>query len=155
MTFSKQSQRIAISFIIVVGLSITMMVFDLTRMSNMQSKLDVITKEHNIKSNLMLAMKHGIYERQVSVRNIVLMEGTFERDEGKTTFSNYAIKILEARRKFSSMKLNTNEKRLLQFWTVYSRNGGLRHLFWAMVKSTLSWTVAHWNLQLLYIIMSK
>lgn len=114
MTFSKHSRRIAISFIVVLSLSITMMLFDLTRMKNMQSKLDVITKEHNVKSSLMTTMKNGIYDRQVSLRNIMLMDGTFERDEGKTKFASYALNILDARKRFSSMKLDEKEKLLLE-----------------------------------------
>lgn len=74
MMISRHSRKIAISFVIVLGLSLAMILFDLSRMNIMQSKLDVITKEHNIKSNLMMTMRHGIYERQVSLRNIMLMK---------------------------------------------------------------------------------
>lgn len=83
-------------------------------MSIMNEKLDVIVKEHSIKTNLMMTMRHGIYERQVSLRNILLMKDTFERDEGKKIFNSHAIDILDARNKFSKMNLNYEEKSLLE-----------------------------------------
>ena len=114
MTISKHSQKIAISFVIVLGLSLAMIIFDLNRMNIMQSKLDAITKEHSIKSNLMMQIRHGIYERQVSLRNIMLMDDPFERDEGKIEFDRYALDIVKARDQFSLMKLSEEEKNILE-----------------------------------------
>ena len=99
---------------VVLGLSLAMIVFDLSRMKVMQSKLDVITKEHNIKSSLMMTIRHGIYERQVSLRNIMLMDDPFERDEGKTIFNSYALGIIEARNNFSKMQLSEDERKILE-----------------------------------------
>ncbi len=98
---------------IVLGLSLAMIIFDLSRMNIMQSKLDAITKEHNVKSGLMMSMRHGIYERQVSLRNIMLMDDPFERDEGRANFNSYALNIVNARNRFSQMSLNEKEKKLL------------------------------------------
>ena len=114
MMISKHSRKIAISFAIVLLLSLVMIVFDLSRMSLMQSKLDVITNEHNVKSALMMSMRHGIYERQVSLRNIMLMTDPFERDVGKTTFNSYAVNIVAARDLFSSLPLSEEEKKVLK-----------------------------------------
>lgn len=114
MMISKHSRKIAVSFVIVLGLSLSMILFDLSRMKIMQSKLDVITKEHNIKSNLMMTMRHGIYERQVSLRNIMLMQDPFERDAGKTVFNSHALNIVAARDLFSSLPLSEQEKELLK-----------------------------------------
>jgi len=113
MMISRHSRKIAISFIIVLGLSLAMIIFDLSRMYIMQEKLDVITKEHNVKSSLMMAIQHGIYEREVSLRNIMLMKDPFERDEGKAVFNSYALDIVNARDKLASMSLNQKEKKIL------------------------------------------
>jgi len=113
MMISRHSRKIAISFTIVLGLSLAMIIFDLSRMRIMQEKLDVITKEHNVKSSLMMEIRHGIYARQVSLRNIMLMKDPFERDEGKTVFNSYALGIVNARNKLSSMSLNEKEKQIL------------------------------------------
>ncbi|MDH5395221.1 MAG: ATP-binding protein, partial [Gammaproteobacteria bacterium] len=61
----------------------------------------------------MLRMRHGIYERQVSLRNIMLMNDPFDRDKGKEIFNSHALSILDARKQFESMKLNSEEKNLL------------------------------------------
>lgn len=113
MTISKHTLIIASSFIIILGLSLIMVVFGLKQMQIMESKLDIITKEHTIKSELMMAVRHGIYERQVGLRNIMLMEDPFERDEGKSMFNRYAVKIITARNKFAQMPLNEKEKEIL------------------------------------------
>ena len=113
MIISRHSRKIAISFIIVLGLSLAMIIFDLSRMRIMQSKLDSITKEHNIKSDLMTSIRHAIYARRVSLRNILLMADPFEKDMEKTIFNSYAVNIVAERNKFSSMRLNEKEKKLL------------------------------------------
>ena len=113
MMISKHSKKIAMSFVVVLGLSLAMIVFDLSRMKVMQSKLDVITKEHNEKSALMMTIRYGIYERQVSLRNIMLMDDPFERDEGKMIFNSYELEIIEARNKFSKMQLSEYERKIL------------------------------------------
>lgn len=82
-------------------------------MNIMQSKLDVIIKEHAVKARLMMEMRHGIYERQVSLRNIMLMEDPFDRDEGKTLFNSYALNIVLARNKFTKMPLSVQERKIL------------------------------------------
>ena len=114
MMISKHSKKIAVSFVIVLGLSLAMIVFDLSRMKVMQSKLDVITKEHSEKSSLMMIIRHGIYDRQVSLRNIMLMDDTFEQDEEKTRFSRHAVDIVQARYKFSKMQLSEDERKVLE-----------------------------------------
>jgi signal transduction histidine kinase len=110
---SKHSRKITISFVIVLGLSLAMIIFDLSRMKIMQANLDVIINEQNVKSALMMTIQHGIYERQVSLRDIMLMDDPFERDEAKMEFSQYAVDILTARNKFKAMPLNEKEKKVL------------------------------------------
>lgn len=113
MTFSKQSKQIAISFSIVLGLLLVMIVFGLSRMDIIQEKLDVIVKEHNVKTQLMLIMRHGIYDRQISLRSILLMNDSFDRDNEKNVFNSFALNILAARNKFSNMRLSKQEKEVL------------------------------------------
>ena len=111
MMIAKHSRKIAISFAIVLALSLVMIVFDLSRMKLMQSKLDVITNEHNVKSALMMSMRHGIYERQVSLRNIMLMTDPFERDREKTVLNSIGLNIVEERDWFSSLLLRKKEEK--------------------------------------------
>lgn len=114
MNISKQSQRIAFSFAVVLGLSLAMVIFDLSRMQNMKSQLDVIIKEHNVKSHLMGTMRNGLYERQIRLRNIMLMKDAFERDAAASNFNHYEVKVVTARDKFLKMTLSDKEKNLFQ-----------------------------------------
>jgi len=114
MMISQHSRKIAASFIVVLGLSLVMISYDLSRMAIMQSKLDIITKEHNLKTSLMTTFQRGIYERQVNLRNIMLMDDPFDRDLGKDKFNSYAVTIVEARSKFLSLPLNEKEKKLIK-----------------------------------------
>ena len=113
MAISRYSRKIAISFVLVLGLLLAMVAFDLSHMNTMQSKLDLITKEHNKKSNLMVIIRNSIYERQVSLRNILLLTDPFARDEGKTKFSRYAVDIVKAREEFLNLPLTQKEKNLI------------------------------------------
>lgn len=112
MTISKQSQKIAISFMIVLTLSLVMILYDLSRMNIMQSNLDVITKEHNVKSDLMETIRASLYERQIRIRNLFLIKDPFERDVAAETFRRYAVNIVAAREKFLSMNLSEQEKKI-------------------------------------------
>lgn len=106
-----------------------MILFDLSRMKVMQSKLDAIVKEHSVKTNLMLTMRNGIYERQVSLRNILLMNDIFQRDQGKMLFNQFAANIIEARNEFAKMPLNEQEKIILD-----EINQAMRIAYAAQVK---------------------
>lgn len=113
MMISIHSRKIATSFVIVLSLSLVMIIFDLSRMKLMQSKLDIITQEHNVKSALMMSVRHNSYERQISLRNILLTQDPFERDKEKALFNSFAAKIANSINKFSSMPLDESEKKIL------------------------------------------
>ena len=114
MKLSTHSKQIAASFIVVLSLSSAMILFDLSRINGMQEKLNIITQAHSVKSALMMVMRHGIYERQVSLRDILLLDDTFEKDEKKNVFNRHALHVLEARNKFSEMALSKKEKDVLR-----------------------------------------
>lgn len=113
MVNSIHSKIITVSFVLILGLMLVMILFDLSRMKVLQEKLEVIVKEHSVKTGLMMTMRTGIYERQVSLRNILLMEDIFQRDQGKMLFNNFAANIIQARNNFSKMPLNEKERIIL------------------------------------------
>lgn len=129
MVNSIHSKKIAISFALVLGLMLVMILFDLSRMKVMQEKLDIIVKEHSVKTGLMMTMRNGIYERQVSLRNILLMDDVFQRDQGKMVFNNFAANIIQARNDFSEMPLNEQERTILD-----EINQAMRVAYSAQVK---------------------
>ena len=113
MLSSEQSKKIAMSFTLVLGLMLIMILFDLSRMNIMQSKLDIIIKEHTVKTNLMIAIRTGIYGRQVSLRNILLKDNVFDQDAERLIFNSYAVDIIKARDEFAKMPLNVGEAKVL------------------------------------------
>lgn len=113
MMISKQSLKIAISFLIVLTLSLVMILYDLSRMNIMQSKIDIITKEHNIKKDLMVTIRNALYERQIRLRNIMLIQDPFERDLAAGTFNRVELKVVNARDKILAMSLSEHEIKLL------------------------------------------
>lgn len=113
MKLSKQSTSIAISFVLVLSLMVVMILFDLSRINQMQAKLDVITKEHNFKIDLMVSIRNALYERQILMRNIMLIKDPFEKDRYGTEFSRSELGIVAARDKITSMSLSKDEIALL------------------------------------------
>lgn len=113
MKISKQSTNIAISFVLVLTLLLVMVLFGLNRMNLMQSKLDVITKEHNVKTDLMVSIRNALYERQIHLRNIMLIQDPFERDLAAATFNRFEVDIVAARDKILAMSLSKDELKLL------------------------------------------
>ncbi|MFK5913414.1 MAG: ATP-binding protein [Woeseiaceae bacterium] len=111
---SKQSKNIAASFIVVLGLSLVMITFDLSRMRDMQDKMDVITKEHNVKQSLMVSIQSSIYERQIGLRNIILLSDPFEKDAARTAFNQHAFGVIKTRDIFLSMSLSQQERELFK-----------------------------------------
>jgi len=113
MKISKQSTNFAISFVLVLALLLVMILFDLNRMSLMQLNLDVITKEHNVKTDLMVSIRKALYERRIQMRNILLMQDPFEKDVAAATFNRLELDIAKARDQILAMPLSEEEKKLL------------------------------------------
>jgi signal transduction histidine kinase len=113
MKISKQSTNIAVSFVLVLTLLLVMVLFGLNRMNLMQSKLDAITREHNVKTDLMVSIRNALYERQLRLRDIMLIQDPFERDKAAAAFSRFELDVVKARDQILAMQLNKDEKKLL------------------------------------------
>ncbi len=125
---SEDSLKIALGFLVMLVLLVAMTLLGLSKMQNIQSKIEVITSENNLKTELMMTIRHGIYEREVSLRNILLLDDPFGRDEGKSRFNQHAIDIVAARNQFATMRLNDREKQLLK-----EINTAMRRAYYAQV----------------------
>jgi len=106
---SKQAKYISIGYTVVLGLMLVLIFIGLDRMQVMQEKLDIITKQHNKKSQLLATMREGIYSRQVSLRNMMLMPETFDRDEESFRFREYALPVALAQKELEKMTLTDKE----------------------------------------------
>lgn len=114
MMISRHSRKIAAGFTLLLGLMLILTLFDLSRMKIMQDKMEVIIQQHNVKHQLMMTMREGIFKRQVSMRDVVLAPDPFIADDKKTLFNSYALVIIQARNKFALMPLSDSEKEILE-----------------------------------------
>jgi len=110
MNVSKQSKSIILGFSFLLILMSALIFISLSRMKIMQVQLNSITQQHIVKTSLLETMRAGIFNRQVSLRNIMLMPDPFDKDEEKTVFNKYALSVLIARNKIEKMTLSNEEK---------------------------------------------
>ena len=104
---------IATGFAISIALMIALVIFGLTRLSDIYETVkEIVTVEHvSIKS---LYAMHGIArERAVLVHKITQTEDPFDRDELIQQFYGQASMFAEARNKIESLDLSDKEKQLL------------------------------------------
>jgi len=89
----------------------------------MQINLDSITQQHNVKTTLIEKMRAGIFNRQISLRNIMLQTDPFDRDAESITFRKHALNVLLARRELNKMSLSPAEAHSLGLIKTAMREG--------------------------------
>jgi len=123
MSISKQSRSIITGFSIVLILMLVLIIIGLNHMHIMQSNLDSITQQHNVKTALMEKMREGIFNRQISLRNMMLMPNPFDRDEESIVFRKHALSVLLSRDKLTKMDLTQEENNVMIQITDAMREG--------------------------------
>jgi len=106
---TRQSKYVALGFSTVLVLMFILIAISQNRMQAIQAKLNQITHIHIIKTRLISQINEGIYDRRVSLRNIMLMNDPFKRDEEAQVFRKYALQVLVARKKLMAMDLSEKE----------------------------------------------
>jgi len=110
---NKQARIITLGFVVLLTLMTALAVTALEQMQGMQQKLDTLTQQHNVKTKLISTIRDGIYNRQVSLRNMMLMPDPFERDEESAHFRQLALPVLQARNQLADMKLTSPERQIM------------------------------------------
>jgi len=110
---NKQTRIITLGFAVLLSLMSALIITALEQMQGMQQKLDKLSQQHNAKTELISTIRDGIYNRQVSLRNMMLMTDPFERDEESGRFRQFALPVLEARNHLSDMKLTQPERQIM------------------------------------------
>jgi len=123
MNISKQSKSIITGFTFVLVLMLSLIFISLDRMKVMQKNLDSITSQYNVKTTLIEKMRVGIYNRQISLRNIMLLSNPFDRDDESIIFSKHALEVLLARRALTQMSLSPAEVHSLNLIKTAMREG--------------------------------
>lgn len=109
-----RSRHIAVGFIFVLVLMAGLILIVISQMDHMQAQLDTITQQQNKKTNHLNALKEGIRKRQIGLRNLIVTQDPFEKDDIQSLFYVHALEGAEARNRFSEMKLSDKEKEILE-----------------------------------------
>jgi len=102
---------------------LVLIIIGLDRMKVMQANLDSITSQHNVKTALMEKMREGIFNRQISLRNMMLSPDPFDRDEESVIFRRHALNVLLAREELTKMDLTPKEEKVMIQITTAMREG--------------------------------
>jgi signal transduction histidine kinase/ActR/RegA family two-component response regulator len=108
-----RSRHIAVGFIFVLLLIAGLVLFALSQMGHMQAQLDSITQQHNKKADQLNGLKEGIRKRQIGLRNLIVAQDPFEKDDIRNLFYVHALEAAEARNGFAAMELSSKEKESL------------------------------------------
>ena|GEM_PF-7039937 len=108
------SRHIAVGFIFVLVLMAGLLVVVLNKMADMQLQLNTITHQHNEKTLYLSRLKEGIRKRQIGLRDLIVTQDPFEKDDIRLLSYSYALDGAEARERFSAMELSDKEKEILE-----------------------------------------
>jgi diguanylate cyclase (GGDEF)-like protein len=87
----------------------------LDRMASSNQSSHQKIQEQSQKMLLMLNLQSAIRNRQVSLRNLFLIDDPFDYDEERLQFGRYAVDFIKARNNFNNFDLNESEKRDLEY----------------------------------------
>lgn len=108
-----RSRHIVIGFIFVLILMAGLVLVVLNQMGHMQDRLDTITQQHNRKTDALNSLREGIRKRQIGLRNLIVTQDPFEKDDIRNLFYVHALEGAEARNRFAAMVLSDKEKEIL------------------------------------------
>ena len=86
----------------------------LTRMAAINGRMNVIVNQHNVKTDLVGAMRNAARERSISLHRMALMQDAFDRDEEYRYFREKAAEFLLARDALKAMRLSALEQKTLE-----------------------------------------
>ncbi|OFZ71262.1 MAG: hypothetical protein A2Z01_10105 [Betaproteobacteria bacterium RBG_16_58_11] len=112
--FFRHSQyTISVGFVLVLILMAAIAVIGLTRMAAINERMNVIVSQHNVKTDLVAAMRNAARERSISLHRMALMTDPFDREDEHQYFRRMAEEFLKARDALKAMSLSTLEQQTL------------------------------------------
>ena len=111
--FRHSKYAISLGFVLILSLLVAVAVIGLTRMTAIQSRMDSIVNQQNVKTELVAVMHNAARERSISLHRIALMKDAFDRDEDYLHFRAMAEDFLKARNALEKMQLSTVERAAL------------------------------------------
>ena len=108
-------------FSIILALMLALVVISLSRLAEVNQRLEHIQKDNNVKTELTHTMKDRFRERSVSMHIIALSGDAFEQNAEFVNFTELGVQFAGARAELEAMILSPEEKAVLtrmRAWTV-------------------------------------
>lgn len=101
-------------FALVLALMVALTAAGLKQMAAMNSRLERIVNENNVKVELATSMRDALRERAISMHTIVVMRDPFAQDEELQRFYEYGLVFTKARQKLQQMSSSDAEEAVLE-----------------------------------------
>ncbi|MFZ6754799.1 methyl-accepting chemotaxis protein [Undibacterium sp. Dicai25W] len=102
MNFSNMtvSKRLGLGFALVLALLIAVTIVGVSRMAQIQGRLENIVNVSNVQTRLALDMRAIVYDRMVSLRNLTLLNEAADMEKDLAKIADQSKKYSEAKEKF-------------------------------------------------------
>lgn len=100
-------------FALVLILLVTLTIAGLSQMAALNTRLERIVTQNNVKTELATEMRDALRERVVSMHAVVILRDDFEKDEELLNFYEHGTRFIVARDKFLAIASTEDEKRLV------------------------------------------
>ncbi|MFA7317879.1 MAG: ATP-binding protein [Sulfuricella sp.] len=101
-------------FALVLALMVALTVLGLNQMAAINSRLERIVNQNNVKIELATTMRDALRERAISMHSIVVLQDPFAQDEELQRFYDLGSSFSKARQKLQLMNLNIVEEFTLE-----------------------------------------
>jgi len=105
MNFSNMtvSKRLGLGFALVLALLIAVTIVGVSRMAQIQGRLENIVNVSNVQTRLALDMRAIVYDRMVSLRNLTLLNEAADMEKDLAKIADQSKKYAEAKEKFQKL----------------------------------------------------
>ncbi|MFZ6688789.1 methyl-accepting chemotaxis protein [Undibacterium sp. SXout11W] len=97
------SKRLGLGFALVLALLIAVTIVGVSRMAQIQGRLENIVNVSNVQTRLALDMRAIVYDRMVSLRNLTLLNEAADMEKDLAKIADQSKKYAEAKDKFSKL----------------------------------------------------
>jgi len=114
MQKSNLQKSIFVGFAVIWLIISVVILHSVYRINNVTSRLDKIANEHNIKIALAVKLRDILYQRQLLMRNALMLGDVFDREEMRQKLALLAQQFVRTRMRLEAMPLNADEQLLNQ-----------------------------------------